>query len=171
VPRTDTDMIQSRTAAVQGAALSSLSMRMVPGESVIERLTAELDMCEAGGAAIIAAVGSLRDVTYAVVVPSPKTIATYSERHRAEGTIEIGSLQGHLGRQDDGTAGSHLHGVFVLPDGNTVGGHVFEAHVLLTLEITLLLSDTVWRIRPLTLPGHRESPPGLCAFYPEPAEE
>lgn len=152
--------------------LRAHSIRLGPGEDVLARLLGEFDRHGAAGACVAAAIGSLSQVTYAVAVPSRETIATYSEYRREEGTIEVGSLQGHLGRHDDGRPDLHLHGIFVSADGRVVGGHVFGARVLLTLEITLLVSSHLaWRVRPLALSDGTEPSERLRMFVPELVDE
>ena len=110
-----------------------------------------------------------RSLTYAVASPSETTLVAYRERRRLEGAIEVCSLQGHLGRDPEGRPGFHLHGAFALEDGRLVGGHLFEATVLATLEVTLLLTDALgWRIEPFLPPGRRDPPPGMRTFVPRP---
>lgn len=144
-------------------------MRLGPGEDVGDRLLAELDAGGAGGAAVVAAVGSLAHLVYAVASSHPEHLVTYRERQRVEGAIEVGVLQGHLGRDQSGSPGHHLHGVFALSDGRVIGGHLFQATVLATLEVTLLFaSDVEWEIRPWTPPGGSQPVPGYRAFVPRP---
>jgi predicted DNA-binding protein with PD1-like motif len=155
--------------AVASAGGRALSLRMEPGEDVGERLCRELDLAAAAGAAVAAAIGSLRELTYAVASPSAETLVAYRDRQRLLGAIEVCALHGHVGRDETGAPGFHLHGVFALDDGRVVGGHVFAARVLATLEVTLLLADGVaWCIEPFVPPGCAEAPPGLRAFVPRP---
>jgi predicted DNA-binding protein with PD1-like motif len=81
-------------------------------------------------------------------------VIRFSERRRYEEPLEVGSLVGHLGRDEQGQAGFHLHGLFARAGGQVVGGHVYRAQVLLTLEATLLLGEGLdWRIVPFMPPA------------------
>ena len=153
------------TSLVSGGS-RLLSLRLGPGESLTKRLLEELDSAGAGGAAVVSAVGSLRSVDYAVVDLEGSRVRF--DRRRVEGAIELGALGGHLGREADGTPGFHLHGLFALGSGEVVGGHVFEAVVLLTLEMTLALADGAgWRIQPYPDTGGYELDLPGRIFVPE----
>ena len=157
------------TPGVLAAGVGLLAVRLEPGEDVGGRLLGELDRAERGGAGVVAAVGSLRSLTYAVASLADDTLVAYRERRRLDGAIEVCSLQGHLGRDPEGRPGFHLHGAFALEDGRLVGGHVFEAAVLATLEVSLLLADALdWRIEPFLPPGRHDPPSGLRTFVPRP---
>ena len=59
------------------------------------------------------------------------------KRNPVEEQVEVLSLLGDVAVSDEGPA-LHLHAVLGKPDGSTVGGHLLEAHVRPTLEITLI---------------------------------
>ena len=59
------------------------------------------------------------------------------KRNPVEEQVEVLSLLGDVAVSDEGPA-LHLHAVLGRPDGGTVGGHLLEAHVRPTLEITLI---------------------------------
>lgn len=56
------------------------------------------------------------------------------ERQSWEEELEVASLMGNLAVVDGGPY-PHIHGVFGRRDFSTLGGHVFEAVVSVTLEI------------------------------------
>jgi len=145
-----------------------LSIRMGPGENVCTRLCVELSNVGAGAGSVTSCVGSLSRLVYAVAeLPSNGGLVAYSDRQMITGAIEVGSLQGHLGRDLSGQPAFHLHGVFALADGTLVGGHVFDAQVLATLEVSLLIPEGItWRAEPLTATGSGEPLPGLRVFVP-----
>jgi hypothetical protein len=59
------------------------------------------------------------------------------KRNPVEEQVEVLSLLGDVAVSDEGPA-LHLHAVLGRPDGSTVGGHLLEADVRPTLEITLI---------------------------------
>ena len=122
-------------------------LRLEPGEEIVSCLLEQLDEFGAPGAAVVSAIGSLTWVEYALAEILEDGNVGYSEPHlEATGTIELAALQGHLGRELDGTPTLHLHGVFGLADGTVLAGHLFGAKVLITLEIALMVShDAGWQ--------------------------
>ncbi|MDR6989207.1 putative DNA-binding protein with PD1-like motif [Paenarthrobacter nitroguajacolicus] len=126
----------------------------------------------ADGGALVAAAGSLEFLRYSVVKPDEENIPRYTDIIEETGAIEITGLQGHLGRESDGSATSHLHGTFALGDGTVRAGHVYDARVLVTVEMTVLLSDGLaWKrsvveygagkTMPVLLPMQSIRAPGL----------
>lgn len=59
------------------------------------------------------------------------------ERRSFEETMEVANLSGNIAVVDGGPY-PHVHGVFGRRDFSTVSGHVFEAVVAVTLELTVL---------------------------------
>lgn len=146
-----------------------LSLRVGPGGDLIEALTTALDDVQADGAAVVTAIGSLEFLRYAVVTIDDTGVPRYTTVIEETGAIEITSIQGHLGREDDATPTAHLHGTFALTDGSVRAGHVYGARALVTVEITLLVSDQLrWQRRhevykqgkqmPILLPQDRSTP-------------
>ncbi len=125
-----------------------LSLRLGPGEDLVETLSTALDDVGADGAAVVCAIGSLEFLKYAVVRIDETGVPRYTSVLEEVGAIEITSLQGHLGRDDDSQPAVHLHGTFALADGAVRAGHVYGARALVTVEITLLVSDQLrWQRR------------------------
>lgn len=70
------------------------------------------------------------------------------ERATWEEEMEVGSLLGNLAVVDGGPF-PHVHGVFGRRDFSTLAGHVFEAVVSISLEITALTAPEALRRRPV----------------------
>jgi predicted DNA-binding protein with PD1-like motif len=65
--------------------------------------------------------------------------------HRSwEEPLEVASLTGNLAVVDGGPF-PHVHGVFGRRDFTTIGGHIFEAVVSLTLELTVVTAPEAIR--------------------------
>ncbi|MGK3957530.1 PCC domain-containing protein [Arthrobacter sp. R4] len=123
-----------------------VSLRLGPGEDLLKTLASILDDQNADGGALVSAAGSLEFLRYSVVKPDAEGVPRYTEIIEETGAIEITSLQGHLGREINGQAVCHFHGTFAQDDGSLRAGHVFDARVLVTVEMTVLLSSGVaWR--------------------------
>jgi predicted DNA-binding protein with PD1-like motif len=151
--------------AVTAPSASMIALRLPEGEDVCPALLREFDRLGARGAAVVAAIGSLEHLQYAVVGQAEDGTPCYVNRELNEPT-EVASLQGHLGRKGNGDADFHLHGVFAPRDGRIVGGHVFGARVLLTLEVTMIVGDGLeWEVRPF-VPRGMQRDPGMSVFVP-----
>lgn len=120
-----------------------VSLRLGPGEDLLKTLSGVLDANNSDGGALVSAAGSLEFLRYSVVKPDVDGVPRYTEIIEETGAIEITSLQGHLGRETNGEAVCHFHGTFAQDDGSLRAGHVFDARVLVTVEMTLLLSSEV----------------------------
>lgn len=68
------------------------------------------------------------------------------ERRSWQEELEVASLEGNLAEVDGGPF-PHIHGVFGRRDFSTLAGHVFEAVVSVTLEITVLTAPEPIRRR------------------------
>jgi predicted DNA-binding protein with PD1-like motif len=142
-----------------------IAVRLEAGEDVGIALLREVDRTGAGGAAVVAAIGSLGSLEYAVIGTAEDGTACY-EKRMVQTPLEIASLQGHIGRRADGEAAFHLHGVFALGDGSVVAGHMFAARVLLTFEATIVLGEGLtWGAEPFRPPGAVHDP-GMTVFVP-----
>ncbi len=64
---------------------------------------------------------------------------TTYERQRWEEDLEVASLTGNIAVVDGGPF-PHVHGVFGRRDFSTIGGHVFEAVVSVTMELVVVTS-------------------------------
>lgn len=117
---------------------SCFIIRIPPGENLIRRIQELLAAKECRRAAILSGIGSLRDVTFrnlvegvGLPVSKDKTIDT-----KREGPFELVSLVGNLIPML-GRPVTHLHAVLGTPDGQLVGGHLFDATVFDTVELVI----------------------------------
>lgn len=152
-------------AAVTTESSRLISLRLDAGADVCAELLAAVDRAGARGATVVAAIGSLAELDYAVVGTADDGTPCYV-RHDVRRQLEVASLQGHLGRRTTGEPAFHLHGVFALDDGSVVAGHLFAARVLITFEVTLLVGDGLaWEAQPYRPPGALRDP-GMLLFVP-----
>jgi uncharacterized protein len=70
------------------------------------------------------------------------------ERQTWEEELEVASLSGNIAEVDGGPF-PHVHGVFGRRDFSTVGGHVFEAVVSLTVELWIATAPDPLRRQPV----------------------
>lgn len=123
-----------------------VSFRLGPGEDFLAGIAGILDAHGADGGALVAAAGSLEFLQYSVVKVGTDSVPRYTDIVEESGAIEITGVQGHLGREQDGIATCHLHGSFALADGSVRAGHIFGARVLVTAELTVILTQgLVWQ--------------------------
>lgn len=121
-------------------------LRLGPGEDVLAGLLDHLTASGASCAVVTAGIGSVEHARIAVAVQRPDGAVAYSDPAQVDGPTEVASLQGHLGREEDGSPTLHLHAVLARDDGEVIAGHVFALRVLVTFEIALLSSHTTgWR--------------------------
>lgn len=159
------------TSGATAGGLRAISLRLGPGDEVCRGLADGLSRTGAPGGVVASAVGSLAEVTYALVTFAGTTRPVYTEPRRLEGAIEMLALQGHFGRTEGGDSAFHLHGTFGLASGEVVGGHVLGATVLVTVEATLLVgAGTEWTAVPYRPEGEVEVPEGgrMNVFLPPP---
>lgn len=131
---------------VEACATPVLSLRIGAGADVISALVDVLRSHNHTSVAIVCAVGSLSSIDLCTVTAEGGKVA-YTNRRRLEGAIEVCSLAGHLSLDASGQPAGHFHGAFALEDGTMVGGHIFDARVLVTLELTLLApAGVVWTV-------------------------
>lgn len=121
-------------------------VRLGPGQDVLVALLDHLAGSGAPGAVVAAGIGSVEHAGIAVAVQRPNGAVAYSDVLEIDGPTEVASMQGHLGREDDGSPTLHLHAVLARDDGSVVAGHVVALRVLVTFEIALISSQAVgWR--------------------------
>jgi predicted DNA-binding protein with PD1-like motif len=100
--------------------------------------------CEDNGVrygTVISAIGSLRKLTYQVLIPDDKAKmgASYNEPQTVPGPIEVLGIQGVIFQSEEGQTLLHLHGSFCNKDGKFFGGHVVQGDnpVLATLDAVI----------------------------------
>ena len=113
-------------------------VRLRPGTDVMQGLK---QVCEVNGitqGAVLAGIGSLRKMTFQVLIPKPETTlgAGYTEPQVVPGPVEIVSLQGVVFQSEEGETLLHVHGTFSDRYGKVYAGHVVagENPVLATLD-------------------------------------
>jgi predicted DNA-binding protein with PD1-like motif len=88
------------------------------------------------GAAHFTAIGALKDVTLGYFNWEKKDYQKIPLREQ----VEVLSLVGDVALGEDGKPSVHAHIVVGRSDGTAHGGHLLEAHVRPTLELTLVQS-------------------------------
>jgi predicted DNA-binding protein with PD1-like motif len=147
----------------------AVPMRLRTGTDMTEGIR---QVCEAHGiraGAVLTGIGSLRKMTYQVLVPRPGTKlgAGYNEPQVVPGPVEVLSLQGVVFESEEGELLLHLHGTFSDQHGKVYAGHVVagENPVLATLDAVIAEVADVKLVR-------RPDPDvGLGLFTPEPAPQ
>lgn len=125
-------------------------------------------VCQANGirhGAILAGIGSLRKMTYQVLVPKPETKlgAGYAEPATVPGPVEILALQGVIFESEDGELLLHIHGTFSDQRGAVYAGHVVpgENPILATLD------GVVAEVAGVRLVRRQDPEVGMGLFTPE----
>ncbi len=119
----------------------AVPLRLRTGTDITEGIR---QVCEARGirhGAILAGIGSLRKMTYQVLIPKPDTKlgAGYTEPQVVPGPVEVLSLQGVIFESEEQALLLHIHGTFADQHGTVYAGHVVagENPVLATLDAIL----------------------------------
>ena len=151
-----------------------LVTRLGPGMDVIDELLTILAASPYPGLTVASAAGSLDLVQYAMANVTAAGATSYTSLRQSAGPIELLALSGHVGRIDSGEGAAHIHAAFAEQDGTVIGGHVFRAQVLGTVEMTLMAAPRLgWVAHPVFHQGIRSathvlSPVELCAAPGEP---
>ncbi len=114
---------------------------------------------------MVSAIGSVYDVAFSTVTLDRFGKVGRSDPIRLDDAVELVGLQGQFGRDGTQRPQFHLHGMFALADGRVVGGHLFAARVLATVEVVLGFGEIGWFAHPLE-PGRDD----LLVFEPVRAE-
>lgn len=131
-----------------------LTTRLGPGMDVIDELLTILAASPHAGLTVASAAGSLDFVQYAMASVTATGATSYTSLRRSAGPIELLALSGHVGRADGGECAGHIHAAFAEQDGTVIGGHVFRARVLGTIEMTLLTAPNLgWVAHPVLHQG------------------
>jgi uncharacterized protein len=113
------------------------------GEELLESVT-RLATETGIRAASVSGLGAVRALTLGFY-----DLASQSyERSTFEEELEVCSLTGNLAEVDGGPF-PHIHGVFGRRDFSCLGGHVFEAVVGVTLELTIATAPEALRRHPV----------------------
>ena len=122
-------------AVDKGAAL----VRLGPGEDLHDAVHEAFEMSNRTLPIVTSCIGSLSHLEYGLAACDELGVPGPGARFlRADDALEVGGIHGHVGVDAEGRPSAHLHGVMFGPDGTVVGGHVFVAKVLITMEFALL---------------------------------
>ena len=126
---------------------SSALVHLEPGEVLHEAVCEAFEASDRRFPIVSTCIGSVRYVDYGVAACDVNGIVGPGLRFsRDDDAIEIGCIQGHIGIDADNNPSPHLHGVMFGREGQCFGGHIFEAHVLITIEFSLSGSlDVGWK--------------------------
>lgn len=114
-----------------------------PGDEILESVTRFATETGVRAASILG-IGALRRLTLGFY-----DVATQSYVHRTwEEDLEVCAISGNLAEVDGGPY-PHVHGVFGKRDFSTIGGHVFEAVVSVTVELSVLTAPEPLRRQPV----------------------
>jgi predicted DNA-binding protein with PD1-like motif len=145
-----TDIVQDfsgvdvEIAISQGAVL----VRLGPGEDLHDAVHEAFEQSNRGLPIVTSCIGSLSHLEYGVAACDEQGIPGPGLRFlRADDAIEVGGIHGHVGVDAEDRPSAHLHGVMFGPDGSVMGGHVFVAKVLITMEFALLGQDAPQWVR------------------------
>jgi len=109
----------------------SYVIRLERGEEVLSKLV-EFAAAKELAAGAVTAIGAVEDVTLGYF----DVVSKEYRKETLEGSYEVVSLQGTLGRKE-GQPMYHLHAVVADQEHRTRGGHLFSARVSVTLEVHL----------------------------------
>lgn len=123
--------MKSKMIAMAGGQKTFLLV-LDPGEEAFAAIT-DFAKAEGIGAASLTALGAFERATVAWFDLATKE---YVKIPVAE-QVEVLSLVGDIAVDDDGAPSLHAHVVLGLRDGSVRGGHLFEAIVRPTLEVTV----------------------------------
>ncbi|MFB3820293.1 MAG: PPC domain-containing DNA-binding protein [Candidatus Methylomirabilales bacterium] len=144
----------------------AVPLRLKTGTDITEGIR---EVCEQRGirsGAILAGIGSLRTMTYQVLIPKPDTKlgAGYTEPQVVAGPVEVLSLQGVIFESEQGELLLHIHGTFSDQRGKVYAGHVVAGQnpVLATLDAIVAEVANVRLVRRM------DPDVGLGLFTPEP---
>lgn len=146
----------------EGAVLVHLG----PGEDLHDAVYEAFERSDREFPVIASCIGSLSRLDYGLAACDESGVPGPGLRFlREDDAIEIGGIHGHVGLDSDDRPSAHLHGVMFGRDGSPIGGHIFSATVLITIEFALLGRDgPMWRRVHRPVSG---SPP-LPLLVPEP---
>ncbi len=126
---------------------SSALVHLEPGEVLHEALCQVFEATGRRFPIVATCIGSLCYLDYGLAACDDKGIVGPGLRFtRVDDAIEIGGIQGHIGVDASQKPSPHLHGVMFGREGECFGGHIFEARVLITVEMALIgETDIGWQ--------------------------
>jgi uncharacterized protein len=114
-------------------------IRILPGTKLVDELLQFARMVDLRHAAIVSAVGSVRDVEFSDIQAGARLPITEPRMpvHRVEGPLDLLGVEGNLVPSDTGKVDAHLHILAAKSSGEAIGGHLRDAEVFATCEIIL----------------------------------
>ncbi len=124
-------------------------VKIVPGESLVGRISELINTERIQSAVILSAIGSVKNVRLKDIKSGAKLPITSARLidHTIEGPLELLGLTGNVVPNENNELDCHLHIMASKASGDVVGGHMFDAEVFATCEIVLveLIVDGVER--------------------------
>jgi len=115
-------------------------VKIVPGESLVGRISELINKERIQSAVILSAIGSVKNVRLKDIKSGAK-LPIASARltdHEIEGPLELLGLTGNVVPNENNELDCHLHIMASKASGDVVGGHMFDAEVFATCEIVLV---------------------------------
>ena len=115
-------------------------VKIVPGESLVGRLSELINKERIQSAVILSAIGSVKNVRLKDIKSGAKLPITSARLidHMIEGPLELLGLTGNVVPNENNELDCHLHIMASRASGDVVGGHMFDAEVFATCEIVLV---------------------------------
>ena len=115
-------------------------VKILPGESLVARISDLIDMEKIQSAVILSAIGSVKNVRLKGIKSGAKLPITSARLidHEIEGPLELLGLTGNVVPNENNELDCHLHIMASKASGDVVGGHMFDAEVFATCEIVLV---------------------------------
>jgi hypothetical protein len=110
-----------------------------PGAKLVEGLRGFASAVGLHMAALVSAVGSIRNLTFTDIQIGAHLPITEPRlrHHEVEGPLGLLGLEGNLVAADDGAVTARLHIIAAKSSGEVVGGELVEAEVFASCEIVL----------------------------------
>lgn len=115
-------------------------VKILPGESLVARISELINMERIQSAVILSAIGSVKNVRLKDIKSGAKLPITSARLidHAIEGPLELLGLTGNVVPNENNELDCHLHIMASKASGDVVGGHMFDAEVFATCEIVLV---------------------------------
>lgn len=115
-------------------------VKIVPGESLVGRISELINTEKIQSAVILSAIGSVKNVRLKDIKSGAKLPITSARLidHEIEGPLELLGLTGNVVPNANNELDCHLHIMASKASGDVVGGHMFDAEVFATCEIVLV---------------------------------
>lgn len=114
-------------------------LKILPGESLLQKLLAFTEEENVHHAVIVSATGSVKNVRLNDIKSGAKLPITPARLtpHQIEGPLELLGLHGNIVPSDTTDLTCHLHIMASKSSGDVVGGHLHDAEVFASCEIVL----------------------------------